>query len=86
MRPARRDPGVVGGMRLGCHRGDTDANSLDHRGGRRRGRPRLDGQGLGILRGSSPMVDDVRWAIDGLGLMGIGAVVGWTALRSRRRT
>jgi len=44
------------------------------------------GQGLGILLGSSPMVDDVRWAIAGLGLMGIGAVVGWTALRSRRRT
>ena len=42
------------------------------------------GQGLGILRGSSFMVDDVRWAIAGLVLVAAGVAVGWTALRNRR--
>jgi hypothetical protein len=44
------------------------------------------GQGLGVIRGSSLMVDDVRWAIAGLALVGGGILVGWTALRNRRRT
>jgi hypothetical protein len=40
------------------------------------------GQGLGLLRGSSFMVDDVRWAI-----AGVAAVVGGIALvvSARRR-
>lgn len=44
------------------------------------------GQGTGILRGTGMMVGDVRWAIAGVALAGIGAFVGWTAFRSRRRT
>ena len=44
------------------------------------------GQGLGILRGSSPMVGDVRWAVVGLVSVGVGALIGWTAVRNRRRT
>jgi hypothetical protein len=43
------------------------------------------GQGLGILRGSSFMVGDDRWAAAGLGMMAIAAVLAWTALRGRRR-
>jgi hypothetical protein len=43
------------------------------------------GQGLGIVRGSSFMVDDVRWAIAGLALVGAGLVIGWTALRNRHQ-
>ncbi|MEA2610255.1 MAG: hypothetical protein QOJ75_2498 [Chloroflexota bacterium] len=43
------------------------------------------GQGLGILRGSSPMVGDTRWAIAGLGLVAGGVLVGWTAFRNRRQ-
>ena len=38
------------------------------------------GQGVGLLRGSSFMVDDVRWAVAGLatGVVGIVLVVsGW---------
>ncbi len=31
------------------------------------------------------MVGDVRWAIAGLGLVAVGAAIGWTALRNRRR-
>ena len=44
------------------------------------------GQGLGILRGSSFMVGDTRWAVAGLGLIAVGLVVGWSAVRNRRRT
>ncbi len=44
------------------------------------------GQGLGLLPGSSFMVDDLRWAIAGAVLLGGGAVLGWTALRGRPRT
>jgi hypothetical protein len=44
------------------------------------------GQGLGVVRGSSFMVDDSRWALAGLALVGGGALVGWTALRNRHRT
>lgn len=41
------------------------------------------GQGLGMLRGSSFMVDDLRWAITGAVLL-IGAlVIGWSAVRDR---
>jgi hypothetical protein len=41
------------------------------------------GQGLGLLRSSSFMVDDLRWAIaGGVFLLG-GAVLGWSALRGR---
>ena len=39
------------------------------------------GQGLGLLRGSSFMVDDVRWAIAGL----VAAVVGVVLVMSGRR-
>ena len=42
------------------------------------------GQGLGILRGSGFMVDDVRWAIIGLVLIAVGVLIGATAVvRSR---
>lgn len=40
------------------------------------------GQGLGILRGSSFMIDDVRWAIVGGILIAIGVVL---AVSARRR-
>jgi hypothetical protein len=43
------------------------------------------GQGLGLLRGSSFMVDDPRWAVAGVALLLTGAVLGWSAIRSRRR-
>ena len=44
------------------------------------------GQGFGLLRGSSFMVDDRRWAIAG-GLFILGAIgLGWSALRRRSRT
>jgi ABC-type nickel/cobalt efflux system permease component RcnA len=43
------------------------------------------GQGFGILRGSSFMVDDPRWAIAGGALLLIGAVLAWTAVRGGRR-
>jgi hypothetical protein len=39
------------------------------------------GQGLGILRGSSFMVDDLRWAVIGL-VTDVGALaIAWFALR-----
>ena len=41
------------------------------------------GQGLGILRGSSAMVDDVRWAIVGVVMVVLGAALAWTAVRNR---
>lgn len=43
------------------------------------------GQGLGLLRGSSFMVNDTRWAIAGVALLLIGAVLAWSAVRSRRQ-
>jgi hypothetical protein len=43
------------------------------------------GQGFGLLRGSSFMVDDIRWAVAGLALLLTGAVVGWSAVRAGRR-
>lgn len=42
------------------------------------------GQGLGVLRSSSFMVGDTRWAIAGVVLMAGGLILGWTALRNRR--
>ena len=41
------------------------------------------GQGLGLIRGSSFMTDDVRWAIAGVALIAAAALVAWTALRGR---
>jgi hypothetical protein len=41
------------------------------------------GQGLGILGGSSFMVDDVRWAIIGLVMVVVGAALLWEARRRR---
>ena len=43
------------------------------------------GQGSGLLRGSSFMTDDVRWAIAGGFLLLVAAVVAWTAVRARSR-
>ena len=39
------------------------------------------GQGLGLLEGRSFMVGDVRWALAGAAVVGIGAAL---ALRARR--
>jgi hypothetical protein len=39
------------------------------------------GQGLGLLRGSSFMVDDLRWAIAGI----VAAVIGVLLVVSARR-
>jgi hypothetical protein len=42
------------------------------------------GQGLGLIRGSSPMTDDERWAIAGAALIAVGVVLGAIAIvRSR---
>ena len=41
------------------------------------------GQGLGVLRGGSFMVDDIRWAIAGIGMLIAGGLVGLSAMRSR---
>ena len=41
------------------------------------------GQGLGLLRGSSFMVDDLRWAAAGLVAVGIGVVLAISARRAR---
>lgn len=43
------------------------------------------GQGLGLLRGSSFMVDDVRWAFGGAILLLIGAGLGVSVWWARRR-
>jgi hypothetical protein len=42
------------------------------------------GQGTGLLRGSSFMVDDPRWAVIGTFLVVVGAVLSISALRSMR--
>jgi hypothetical protein len=44
------------------------------------------GQGLGIVRGSSFMVDDLRWAIAGAASLVGGLALGLTALTKRPRT
>jgi len=41
------------------------------------------GQGLGVLRGSSFMVDDARWAILGAVAIVVGAAIALSARRSR---
>jgi Na+/glutamate symporter len=41
------------------------------------------GQGLGLIRGSSFMIDDIRWAIIGAVMLVGGFGIGWTAFRSR---
>ena len=41
------------------------------------------GQGSGLIRGSSFMTDDMRWALIGAVIVAVGIVVGWTALRGR---
>lgn len=41
------------------------------------------GQGLGVLRGSSFMVDDIRWAIAGAVLLVAGAILAVIAVRRR---
>ena len=41
------------------------------------------GQGFGILRGSSFMVGDARWAVIGAILIVLGAVLGWRASQRR---
>jgi len=42
------------------------------------------GQGLGILRGSSFMVGDPRWAVIGAVLIVLGALLAWRANAQRR--
>jgi hypothetical protein len=41
------------------------------------------GQGLGILRGSSFMVDDIRWSVIGVVMVLVGVVLLWEARRRR---
>jgi hypothetical protein len=43
------------------------------------------GQGLGVVRGSSFMDGDARWALFGAIVAAVGIVIGWGALRMRRR-
>jgi ABC-type nickel/cobalt efflux system permease component RcnA len=43
------------------------------------------GQGLGLLRGSSFMVDDLRWALAGAVAVVVGVVLALSAWRSGRR-
>ena len=38
------------------------------------------GQGLGLLRGSSFMVDDIRWAVAGVGAIAVGLALLVSAL------
>jgi hypothetical protein len=41
------------------------------------------GQGLGLLRGSSFMVDDPLWAVAGVALIGAGLALAAATLRRR---
>lgn len=43
------------------------------------------GQGLGILRGSSFMVDDIRWTWIGAGLVAVGLALAVLSRRASRR-
>jgi hypothetical protein len=43
------------------------------------------GQGVGLLQGSSFMVDDQRWAWIGAGTAIAGLVLGWLGWRGRPR-
>ncbi len=42
-------------------------------------------QGLGFMPGSGFMDGDVRWALVGVVLAVLGAIVAWTAVRARPR-
>jgi hypothetical protein len=42
------------------------------------------GQGFGLLRGSSFMVDDRRWAVIGAVMVVAGIVIGWRGRIQRR--
>ena len=42
------------------------------------------GQGFGLLRGSSFMVDDRRWAVIGAVMVVAGIVIGWRGPIQRR--
>lgn len=42
------------------------------------------GQGFGLLRGSSFMVDDRRWALIGAALVVAGVAIAWRARLQRR--
>ena len=44
------------------------------------------GQGLGLLRGSSFMVDDLRWAAAGLAAVVLGVALAVSVRRARRRS
>lgn len=41
------------------------------------------GQGLGLLRGSSFMVDDPAWAVAGAALISVAAIVAMVTVRDR---
>jgi hypothetical protein len=43
------------------------------------------GQGLGFLRSTSFMTNDVRWAIAGIAMVLISAGLAWTAVKGARR-
>jgi hypothetical protein len=43
------------------------------------------GQGLGVVRSSSFMDNDVRWAVAGAAMLLIGGVLAWAAVRGGRR-
>jgi hypothetical protein len=43
------------------------------------------GQGLGLIRGGSFMVDDVRWAVAGAVIATVGIVLMIRAMHHRRR-
>jgi hypothetical protein len=43
------------------------------------------GQGLGLLRGSSFMVDDIRWAVTGLVAVAFGLTLAFSAWRAGPR-
>ena len=42
------------------------------------------GQGLGLIRGSSFMVDDIRWAIIGAVMDAVAFAIVWSLLRARQ--
>ena len=42
------------------------------------------GQGSGVLKGSSFMVGDARWAAIGAAVLVAGLVLGWVEVRARR--
>lgn len=42
------------------------------------------GQGIGLLRGTSPMVDDLRWAAAGILAVVLGVALAVSARRSTR--